>query len=105
MNNKPTLYRETMWAEMKPDLYDGENCDQLLPEWDAYADGDKEGDRIDIIEFAAKTFPPGTKVTISEPLCPNCRETRSYDDISLKSFADKCDCGFDWKTWVEKLYA
>lgn len=33
----------TMWAEAKPDLYAGENCDQLRPRWYAHCKGE-EGD-------------------------------------------------------------
>lgn len=101
--------RETMWAEMKPDCYDGEECDQIKPVWSAYADGDKEGeDAVGDLELLANNFPPGTKVVISEPCCPKCDEPRwpnlpKQDGIPL--YSGPCGCGFDWDEWVLNQYS
>ena len=102
--------RATMWAEMKPDCYGGEKCDEIVPRWKGYAEGDKDSDTLDVIELAARTFPPGTKVVVREPTCPDCGELRSpiFDPSNEKrhgTFADKCDCGFDWDTWVRDQYS
>ncbi len=101
--------RETMWAEMKPNCYGGRTCDQIVPRWDAYAEGDMESDDgLKSLSLAARTFPPGTKVVISEPCCPECGEVRTAIYPPPKRgplFASKCDCGFDWDAWVREQYS
>lgn len=88
-------YREIAWAEMKPDVYGGENCDEHIPGWSTYFDGDKEGeDFLKTLGLKAKHFPPGTKVVISVPCCPKCEET-----------CEMCDCGFDWHEWADIEYS
>ncbi len=91
-------YRQTMWAEMSPDLYDGENCDQLLPRWHGFAEGDRDSDYLETLEFAAKHFPPGTKVLVLEPECPKCQQIPEFcrgDDA----------CDFDWDAWTADRYS
>lgn len=101
--------RETMWAEMKPDCYGGASCDQILPRWSTYAAGDKDGDdSMRALQLAARTFPPGTKVVISEPVCPTCGETRCVKSPVPKRgsiFEEKCSCGFDWEAWTIAQYS
>ena len=83
-------YQEVMWAEMKPDLYDGPGCDQVKPAWSCFCDGDKDGeDGLELIELAANTFPPGTKIVVSLPECPECHEI-----VELCQSSEYCD--FDW---------
>jgi len=102
-------WRETMWAEMKPDCYGGEGCDEIVPGWATYAEGDKQGgDGEAALELAARTFPPGTKVTISEPTCPQCGDLREpIFPIPAEGplYAGPCDCGFDWDAWVLEQYS
>lgn len=104
-----TFYRAVMWAEMKPDCYGGETCDQIEPRWYTYADGDKQGDyEREPITLDARTFPPGTKVTIQEPTCPSCGETWAPNHPIPKTgpmYSGKCDCGFDWDAWVLQEYS
>lgn len=101
--------RETMRAEMKPDVYAGPTCDQVEPRWWTYADGDKEGGyEHEPLALDAKLFPPGTVITVEEPVCPKCEEPRepNYKDGKyLPGFAAKCDCGFDWDNWVGEEYS
>ncbi len=101
--------RETMWAEMKPDCYGGKSCDQIVPHWNIYADGDKQDDYMRApIRLAARMFPPGTRVVVHEPLCPQCDEPRlmKYPTPQRGSlYADKCDCGFDWVAWTLGEYS
>jgi hypothetical protein len=97
-----------MWAEMKPDMYGGETCDQIRPRWRCYALGDKDSDYTAILTLDARTFPPGTKVIISEPVCPQCDEVRSPqypipDHGAI--FEGPCRCGFDWDGWVAGEYS
>ncbi|QDP58343.1 MAG: hypothetical protein Unbinned664contig1000_24 [Prokaryotic dsDNA virus sp.] len=82
------------WAEMKPDMYGGDECDEQIAQWDAYMDGDMDCENLDVLELDASTFPPGTKVTIEVPECPDCG-----------SASDECVCGFDWAKWTEGKYA
>ena len=91
--------KETMWATMVPDVYGGETCDKIVPRWDTYAAGDKDGAFIhEPLQLDPRTFPPGTKIVISEPVCPTCdepREPRPHDDgvhLSHASF------GITWST-------
>ena len=91
-------YTEVMRAEVKPDVYAGENCDQVEPRWEAYADGDMDSDVFyHPIELDCKTFPAGTKVLISVPCCPKCSQ-------SVELCRDD-DCDFDWDEWVLSEYS
>lgn len=86
----PDRYREIMRAEQSPDMYAGENCDEMRSRWVGSADGDKDGDGEigPEIVLDAGTFPPGTRVRVEMPECPQCRTPREL-----------CDCGFDWASW------
>lgn len=101
----PQVAREvTMWAEMTPDVYGGPNFDEVTPRWKCWSAGDK-GDAAQhaTLELAARTFPPGTKITISEPLCPKCDEQREPihpPPAEGPIFKGRCRCGFDWDAWV-----
>lgn len=103
------VLRETMWAEMKPDCYGGETCDQIEPRWYTYAAGDKQGGyEHDPLILDARGFPPGTKIVISEPVCPKCGDQREHifpHPETGVAFVNKCDCGFDWDAWVLEQYS
>lgn len=104
-------YRETMRAEQAPDVYDGTECDQHRPRWVGSAEGDKEGDGPigETIDLAAKTFPPGTRVIVLEPVCPECGEVpaskRLPIDPEIKIDGWECGCDFDWKEWAEEQFS
>ena len=86
---------EIMRAELKVDVYAGEKCDEHRKYWNAYATGDmQDEDFSEPIELALEQFPPGTKITITVPCCPDCEEIQ-----------ETCDCGFDWKKWAEEQYS
>lgn len=88
-------YHEIMRAEVKVDVYDGSTCDQHRKYWNAYGDGDKQDDNFgEDIKLTLEGFPPGTKISITVPCCPEC---------GVQS--DMCDCGFDWKKWAEEQYS
>lgn len=95
-----------MWAEMRPDCYGGSEFDSHIPGWHTYGEGDKEGtDGEKEIVLAASVFPPGTRVVISEPVCPECDFPRiPRTENNEIRFPDLCDCGFDWKSWTEGNY-
>lgn len=102
-------HQETMWAEMKPDVYGGKNCDKIIPRWETHADGDMESDTTETVTLSARTFPPGTKITISEPLCPDCGIPRipafPTNKRNQPVFSGPCECGFDWDKWVLDQYS
>lgn len=86
-------------AEMKPDVYDGPGCDQHKPQWWAHFHGDMDSDHSpDLIQLDPKHFPPGTKVTITCPCCPNCGLPADHQ-------TPVCGCGFDWREWASNEYA
>lgn len=84
-----------MRAELKVDCYGGESCEEHVPYWWMYADGDMDSDTSrGPIALDPKAFPPGTKVTVEIPVCPEC-----------DCHPENCQCGFDWKQWAEEQYA
>jgi hypothetical protein len=100
--------RGTMRAELKPDCYGGETCDQIIPRWWCYCDGDKDGDyERGPLQLMANFYPPGTVVNVIEPTCPDCGELREPKGTpgGAISFADNCRCGFDWKCWTLTKYS
>lgn len=93
-------FHAIMNAEMRPDVYDGENCDQIKPKWYASCEGDKgDGCDPDPIELAPEHFPPGTKITVEVPCCPDCGEP-AYSGPDHDYNSAKCVCGFDWAAWT-----
>lgn len=100
-------HHETMWAEMQPNMYGGETCDQPVPQWRGYTLDDKEDEGgMEKLELAARTFPPGTLVTITVPLCPQCKQwTADYALNQQTGEMGKCECGFDWPNWAGEEYS
>jgi hypothetical protein len=99
MGTEKLNYLETMWAEMKPDIYGGESAEEHIPLWYLTCLGDK-GDVADSneIQLAANTFPPGTKIVISVPCCPKCDQ-----EVEMCQLDEGCD--FDWHEWTEGRYS
>lgn len=101
---KPIKLHESMWFTMSPDCYGGKSCDKIVPRWHCYADGDKDSDhQREPLKFDARRFPPGTKIIVQEPACPECMEVRSPIYPTPKRgplFAPKCSCGFNWDEWT-----
>lgn len=101
-------YEETMWAEMKPDTYAGPKCDKVKPRWECYAAGDMDSGVETVVRLHANVFPPGTKITISEPLCPKCGELREPAHpgrgAAVVVYKGPCRCGFDWDRWTLERY-
>lgn len=105
-----TAMRDVMWATMEPDCYHGKDCNKILPRWNAYADGDKQGDYENKLTLDSRDFPPGSKVVISVPVCPNCEFSADYavyNNYPKKTdFQNlKCECGFDWTDWTYNEYS
>ncbi len=96
------MYKQIGLYEQKVDVYDGDNCEQHKPQWWGFMDGD-DGPELGIedpLEFSLECFPPGTKIVVSVPMCPECELDRAcaYDD-------GVCVCGYDWKNWDEAEYS
>lgn len=88
-------YRAIMWAERKVDFYCGEKSEDAEPEWETAAEGDMDGDTIKSpLILKPSSFPAGTKVVVSIPVCPECKED-----------CESCECGFDWESWAENEYS
>lgn len=108
-----TKYREVMRAELRIDCYAGRNCDQLRPYWNAFAEGDKQDDDVlEAIRLEPRHFPPGTKITVSVPCCPQCGEPNDVEIPITEDLVrpkpklrEKCRCGFDWKAWTIGEYS
>ena len=99
-------FTETMWAEMRPDVYRGENLDEHKPQWTGWAVGDTGEETINgDMELSPGHFPAGTKVSLSVPLCPKCGDSSDiyWDHDNGKS--KDCGCGFSWKEWAEEQYS
>lgn len=89
-------YEEIANIEIKVDCYDGPNFDQLKKYWWAHFEGDMDADTTssEIFELYLKSFPPGTKIKIEVPICPECDMIQEF-----------CDCGFDWEKWIIGEYS
>jgi len=101
-----------MWAELELDVYCGKGCDESEPRWHTFAEGDMDSDTsTDPIKLDATYFPPGTKVSVSIPECPDCQLPRmtfashKEDGSVTISHEEKCDCGFDWVAWEQNEYS
>ena len=103
-------YKEIMSAEMHPDVYGGPKCDQIEPLWWGSADGDKDGPGPigepphGDISLRSNTFPPGTRIRVEFPECPECGEP-APPICDWGNGGYKCNCGFDWKEWTEVEYS
>ncbi len=92
-------YKTIMWAEMKPDVYSGDNCDKIAdPRFECFCDGDMSSEHIETITLAASSFPPGTKVLVELPCCPLCEQ-----EVEMCESDDNCD--FDWVEWCHNEYS
>lgn len=107
---------ETIWAEVKVDCYNGEECRNHRNVFDIHSQGDMDSDEIEVITFDASQFPPGTKLVISEPACPECQEipTRSRekehvdtseDGVKIHDYIWRCGCDFNWRDFAENQYS
>ncbi|EPM4946599.1 Gp49 family protein [Vibrio cholerae] len=93
-------YRTSAWAEVKCDVYSGDNCDEHRPYIEATCEGDMDSEVMDEITFSSQRWPVGTKIKVEVPCCPDC-----HLDVEFKGDDGKCECGFDWVEWVEHKYS
>jgi hypothetical protein len=89
------VYNTSAWGEVKADVYDDHK-----PYIEMSCEGDMGSTREDDVNIDSKRWPPGTKILIETPCCPEC-ET----DAELADDNGKCECGLDWKIWAEEQYS
>ena len=91
---KKVFMKEIMRAELMVDIYCGKECNEHQNYWKVYC----EGDRASTIEtndlILPLKMPSGSKVVVTAPFCPECG-----------CFQEDCDCGFNWKEWIENEYS
>jgi len=88
-------YCQILIAELKVNIYDGPKCDQHRKYWNMYAEGDKQDDDYEgDLTMTMEEFPPGTKIVVTTPQCPECFMIQT-----------ECKCGFNWKEWIEGKYS
>lgn len=104
--NKQIEYFVTMIAELKADCYCGESFEEIEPEWHISCEGDKDLS-VDNqpIHLDIKNFPYGTKITVAVPCCPECGEMSDCWLDKESKWIGKCDCGFDWESWIKNEYS
>lgn len=100
-------YVERQTFRQEPYCYDGKTCDKQRPRWmTSYPkEGDEEDGEVLQLEMIARQWPPGTRVTIEVPCCPECGEPADMqqpypDERKLRRTWPKCRCGFSWSKWV-----
>ena len=97
--------RETSNAELAPDCYAGDDCDQIKHLWKTSCEGDMGDVGIEeTLILSADIFPPGTRVRIEEPVCPDC-ERIPTPEPNEGGWPSKCVCGFDWEAWTRNQYS
>lgn len=99
-------YITDMVFRQEPYCYDGDSCDQQRPRWmTSYPkEGDQEDGETLKLEIPARSVPPGTRVVIEIPCCPQCGDRADMcmgtgENADFKEWPD-CNCGFSWKNWV-----
>ena len=107
------LHSPIMQSKVMADVYSGENCDEVTTYFNTYCSGDMSDDNHkDDIIITLKDLPPGTKITVEYPCCPDCGVIR--DDKmeflpggiwKIVGHEDTCDCGFDWNNWVQNEFS
>jgi len=95
---KTITYTTVQRAEMAPDLYAGENCDEAMPQWKVTVMGEGEEELDGALELDPAHFPPGTMVLIQVPVCPDCELDAEYAEDGI------CECGFNWNEWRDAQY-
>lgn len=103
---------------MAPDYYAGDSCDQVRPRWmvGIPKEGDEEEGEILKMDLVARRFPPGTRVLLEYPCCPECGESAdaqtplepingAWDVPEHVTEWPDCSCGFSWSNWATGQYS
>lgn len=105
-------YYNIIQSTLELDVYCGEKCNKSEPQWNSYCDGDMDSNiSSKPIILSPLHFPPGTKVSISVPTCPECNLPRmssggqNDQGETIVTHEAKCDCGFDWLACEQNEYS
>lgn len=93
-------YNVVSGAEIKANVYGGDNCNEHMPYIETWCEGDMDTDTAQEISFDVKRWPVGTKLTVKVPCCPECELDAEHQDKQ-----GLCECGFNWKNWAEEQYS
>lgn len=89
---------EVTWYEVNVDVYESDRPKSF----EAYCDGDMDSDNLtgDIV-IKLPELPPGARVSVKYPCCPECGDVRADNLCSREvvGHATECECGFDWVNW------
>lgn len=69
--------------------------------------GDEEDGEILKLEIPASMMPPGSRITIEVPVCPECGDPSDMngDDGEEHKEWPACRCGFSWSKWASDNFA
>jgi len=106
------FHHQVMRAEVKADCYSGKNLNQVKKQFEIYCDGDMDSDTTtEDIVIKLSDLPPGAKISVEYPCCPNCslpREDKfkqlAGGSLKIVGHKAKCQCGFNWNEWVLGKY-
>jgi hypothetical protein len=111
--NKQEYDHQVMHAEVKADCYSSKNFDQIKKHFEIYCDGDMDSDTsTDDIVIKLSDLPPGARISVTYPCCPECslpREDKFKQigggALKIVGHKPKCQCGFNWTEWVLNKYS
>ena len=87
-------YRGIILSERIAYCFDGNSCEEQAPQWEIYPQDDIQSDiSTNPLILKPEQFPVGTRIIAEMPVCPQCDRV-----------AGMCECGFNWKQWVEDKY-
>lgn len=106
---KRLQYFERQIFRQEPDCYSGPGYDQLRPRWmTSYPkEGDEEDGETLKLEIPAAMMPPGSRIKIEVPCCPECGEPADMngEDGDPHPEWPACHCGFSWAQWARDSFA
>lgn len=92
-------YTQIDSLELEPNCYSGSSGDEVKKQWLLR---DRSGTEFkQEVKLNAAYFPPGTRITISVPMCPNCQEPAEENCPDIFD----CECGFSWGKWTLHKYS
>lgn len=93
----------------EPYCYDGPGCDKQRPRWmTSYPkEGKQEEGKVLKLEIPAESLPPGSRVTIEIPCCPECGDPADINTDWNETYTvwPSCKCGFSWENWVNENFS
>lgn len=100
--------QEVMRSEVKVDIY----TDERPKTFESYCDGDMgSSTHSEDIVIKLVELPPGAKVSVEFPCCPDCGqvrfdvfESRSDGIVGVVGHENVCDCGFNWLDWEDERF-